>query len=325
MENENNKLTSASQGNEDTSRERSIYRVTLTGSGVNVLLIVVKLIAGIVGNSAAMIADAVHSLSDFLTDIAVIVFVKLSSKPQDEDHDYGHGKYETLATALIGIALLFVGVLILIDGGMKIWRVIHGAVLPSPGIIAFVAAIVSIALKEWCYRFTVRVGKKVHSEALIANAWHHRSDALSSVGTALGIGGAIALGAQWTVLDPIAAVLVGILIVVTSLKLLQSSMNELLEKSLPETVEREIERITLTEPEVSGLHHLRTRKIGSIIAIDMHVRMPGEMSLYDAHLHTSHIEEMLRKKYGPNTIISLHAEPLKVDGKYQKPGQDSER
>lgn len=300
-------------------RERRIYRVTLTGSCVNALLIVMKLIAGIVGHSAAMIADAVHSLSDFLTDIAVIVFVKLSSKPQDEDHDYGHGKYETLATALIGMALLFVGILILFNGTMKIWKVMHGVILPTPGVIAFAAAIVSIALKEWCYRFTMKVGRSVHSDALEANAWHHRSDALSSVGTALGIGGAIVLGQKWTVLDPIAAVIVGVLIVVTALKLLRSSLDELLEKSLPRLVEQDIERIALSEPEVSELHHLRTRKIGSTIAIDMHVRMPGDMSLYEAHLHASHIEEKLRRKYGRNTIISLHAEPLKVDGKYQKP------
>jgi cation diffusion facilitator family transporter len=275
--------------------------------------------AGVFGHSAAMIADAVHSLSDFLTDIAVIVFVKLSSKPQDEDHDYGHGKYETLATTLIGLALLFVGALILINGAMKIWQVIHGVVLPTPGLVAFVAAIASILLKEWCFRFTMREGKRVHSEALEANAWHHRSDALSSVGTALGIGGAIALGKQWTVLDPIAAVIVGVLIVVTALKLLRTSLDELLEKSLPQQVEQDIEQIALSEPEVSELHHLRTRKIGSTIAIDMHVRMPGDMSLYEAHLHTSHIEEKLRRKYGRTTIISLHAEPLKVDGKYQEP------
>lgn len=303
----------------DSDRERQIYKVTLTGSGVNALLIVMKLVAGLLGHSAAMIADAVHSLSDFLTDIAVIVFVRLSNKPQDKNHDYGHGKYETLATALIGMALLGVGVAILINGVMKIWSVAHGAILPSPGWVAFVAAIVSILAKEWCYRITVHVGRRVGSEAVIANAWHHRSDALSSIGTAVGIGGAIVLGDRWTVLDPIAAVIVGVLIVGTAIRLLNTAVDELLERSLPDEVEEEIIHIAEDESEVSSIHHLRTRRIGNNIAIDMHLRMPGNISLYEAHEHETNIENRLRHRFGTGTLISLHAEPLKVDGKYVEP------
>lgn len=292
-------------------RERKIYRVTLTGSVVNVILLVFKFIAGILGGSAAMIADAVHSLSDFLTDIVVIAFVRISSKPEDEDHDYGHGKYETLATSIIGLALLMVGLYIFYNGARQIWDVMHGAEIEQPGLVALIAAIVSILLKEWTYRFTVSVGKKVESQAVIANAWHHRSDALSSIGTAIGIGGAILLGKGWAVLDPIAALVVSVFIVKTALGLLSTSSGELLEKSLPKEVEKKIVDIVESEPEVSEVHHLCTRRIGNNIAIEMHIRMPGDISLKDSHTRASNIERKLRQHFGEHTHINLHVEPLK--------------
>lgn len=296
---------------ETKEREKRIYRVTLMGSVVNVILLVFKFIAGILGGSAAMIADAVHSLSDFLTDIVVIAFVRISSKPEDEDHDYGHGKYETLATSIIGLALLMVGLYIFYNGARQIWDVMHGAEIEQPGLVALIAAIVSILLKEWTYRFTVSVGKKVESQAVIANAWHHRSDALSSIGTAIGIGGAILLGKGWAVLDPVAALVVSVFIVKTALGLLSTSSGELLEKSLPKEVEKKIVDIVESEPEVSEVHHLCTRRIGSNIAIEMHIRMPGEISLKDSHTRASDIERMLRQHFGEHTHINLHVEPLK--------------
>lgn len=295
---------------ETKEREKKIYRVTLMGSVVNVILLVFKFIAGILGGSAAMIADAVHSLSDFLTDIIVIAFVRISSKPEDEDHDYGHGKYETLATSIIGLALLMVGLYIFYNGARQIWDVMHGAEIEQPGLVALIAAIVSILLKEWTYRFTVSVGKKVESQAVIANAWHHRSDALSSIGTAIGIGGAILLGKGWAVLDPVAALVVSVFIVKTALGLLTTSSGELLEKSLPKEVEKKIVDIVESEPEVSEVHHLCTRRIGNNIAIEMHIRMPGEISLKDSHTRASDIERMLRQHFGEHTHINLHVEPL---------------
>lgn len=295
---------------ETKEREKKIYRVTLMGSVVNVILLVFKFIAGILGGSAAMIADAVHSLSDFLTDIIVIAFVRISSKPEDEDHDYGHGKYETLATSIIGLALLMVGLYIFYNGARQIWDVMHGAEIEQPGLVALIAAIVSILLKEWTYRFTVSVGKKVESQAVIANAWHHRSDALSSIGTAIGIGGAILLGKGWAVLDPVAALVVSVFIVKTALGLLTTSSGELLEKSLPKEVEKKIVDIVESEPEVSEVHHLCTRRIGNNIAIEMHIRMPGEISLKDSHTRASDIERKLRQHFGEHTHINLHVEPL---------------
>lgn len=295
----------------DLSREKKIYRVTFLGSIVNFLLLIFKFAAGIIGHSAAMIADAVHSLSDFITDIIVVVFVHLSSKPQDKEHDYGHGKYETMATVIVGAVLFIVGLGIMKNGVSSIWSFIHGETLPEPGMLAFIAAIVSIVLKELLYRYTVAKGKELNSEAVTANAWHHRSDALSSIGTAVGIGGAILLGDNWRVLDPIAAVIVSVFIMRVAIKLVAPGLGELMEKSLPEKDEKEIEEIILSFPEVSDPHHLRTRRIGNYCAVDVHVRMDKDMTLEKVHNITVSMESRLRQKLGDHTIINIHVEPRK--------------
>lgn len=303
----------------DNSRERTIYKVTLLGSFVNMLLVVIKFIFGILGCSAAMIADAVHSMSDLITDVIVVIFVKLSNKPQDEDHDYGHGKYETLATSLVGMALLFVGVMILYSGAENIYRAISGEVLRQPGLVALFAAIISVVLKEWTYRFTIRTGQKVNSQAVIANAWHHRSDAFSSIGTSLGIGGAIFLGDKWVVLDPIAAVIVSLFIIKTACVLIKRAFDELLEKSLPAEIEAQIMTLAEQEAGVSEIHNLRTRRIGNHIAMEMHLRMSGDTSLYIAHQRTCEIEKRLREHFGADTLINIHVEPIKIAGRYVAP------
>ena len=303
----------------DNSRERTIYKVTLLGSFVNMLLVVIKFIFGILGCSAAMIADAVHSMSDLITDVIVVIFVKLSNKPQDEDHDYGHGKYETLATSLVGMALLFVGVMILYSGAENIYRAISGEVLRQPGLVALFAAIISVVLKEWAYRFTIRTGQKVNSQAVIANAWHHRSDAFSSIGTSLGIGGAIFLGDKWVVLDPIAALIVSLFIIKTACVLIKRAFDELLEKSLPAEIEAQIMTLAEQEAGVSEIHNLRTRRIGNHIAMEMHLRMSGDTSLYIAHQRTCEIEKRLREHFGADTLINIHVEPIKIAGRYVAP------
>lgn len=293
------------------SRDQRIYKVTLTGSIVNMVLLVMKFVAGVLGNSAAMIADAVHSLSDFLTDIVVIAFVRLSSKPADHDHDYGHGKYETIATSIIGMSLVVVAMILGWNGIDKVLLVFKGEQLETPGMVAFMTAIVSILLKEWVFRVTRKVAREVDSQALEANAWHHRSDALSSVATAIGIGGAIVLGNSWAVLDPIAAILVSVMVLVTAFRLLRQASGELLEESLPKDVEDKIEEIVYRDRLVSDIHNLRTRRIGSIIAIEMHLRMPGDISLEESHVHASQIEKLLRDEFGGGTHIMLHIEPKK--------------
>lgn len=292
-------------------REKEIFRVTIWGGIINVVLLVVKFAAGIFGHSAAMIADAVHSLTDFATDVVVLIFVHLGNKPADRDHDYGHGKYETLATAIIGTSLLAVGVLIFCSGASKTWRVIQGEMLPSPGKVALVAAVASIVLKEWAYRFTVKVGKRCQSEAVVANAWHHRSDALSSVGTMIGIGGAILLGNRWTVLDPLASIVVSVFIVRAAWQLMMESMKELTEASLSDEDEAVIMHIAASEPGVSEVHNLRTRRVGNRIAIEMHARMLGSTPLVEAHLHATAIEHRIKEHFGPDTLVSIHLEPVK--------------
>lgn len=293
-------------------RKKKIVAVTVAGSISNFLLLVFKFVAGIVGHSGAMIADAVHSLSDFVTDMIVLLFIHISSKPKDESHDYGHGKYETLATSIIGIVLLCVGAGLFWEGAHKIYDFyFKGERLESPGKIALIAAIVSIVVKELLYRYTLYIGKQENSQAVIANAWHHRSDAFSSVGTALGIGGAILLGENWRVLDPIAAVIVSILIVKVALQLIIPALNDLLEKSLPKEVEDEIFALINATPGVKNPHNLYTRRIGNDFAIEVHIRVDGRTTVSEAHELTLDIENKLREKFGPATHITLHVEPIK--------------
>ena len=295
-------------------RDKKVYRVTLMGSVVNLLLLVFKFVAGVLGHSAAMIADAVHSLSDFVTDLIVIVFVKISSKPEDADHAYGHGKYETLASCIIGLALIVVGVMMGYNATVKIVDVVrNGTELASPGIIALAAAVLSIVLKEWMFHLTRKVAREVDSPAVEANAWHHRSDALSSVGTAIGIGGAVLLGSKWAVLDPIAALVVSVFIVVQAAKILSDAIGQLMEKSLPRDGEQRICEIVYEEEGTSDIHHLRTRKIGSQISIELHVRMNGYLTLREVHDKSIAIEKRLRAAFGDSTYINLHVEPLKSE------------
>ena len=293
------------------NRQKEIFKVTLVGSAANVLLTVFKFVAGIVGHSAAMTADAVHSLSDLLTDAVVLVFVRISGKPEDRDHDYGHGKYETLATTIIGIALAVVAVGIGYRAvtAMLFWY--HGGTLPAPGMLALWAALVSVVLKELVYRYTVRRGRSLDSPAVEANAWHHRSDALSSLGTLIGIGGAILLGQRWTVLDPLAGLIVSLFILRVAWKLLKQGLDELMEASLPYDVEKEILAVVTSFSDVRDPHHLRTRRIGSRYAIELHIRMDGNLPLSEAHARTCEIEQALKARFGDRTHITLHVEPVK--------------
>ena len=297
---------------ETVIRKRELMRITFAGSVGNLILLLFKFVAGIWGHSSAMLADAVHSLSDFVTDVVVIVFVNISSKPKDAGHDYGHGKYETLATSIIGLALLVVGVSLFWDSLHKVFDYwVLGEPLESPGWIALMAALVSILIKELLFQITYRVGKRQNSQAVIANAWHHRSDALSSIGTTLGIGGAILLGPDWHVLDPLAAMVVSVFIVKVSLELMIPAINDLLEQSLPKEVENEILSIISEKPKVKEPHNLRTRRIGNDFAIEVHIRVDGDMSVREAHALTKEIERKLYQKYGNTTHVVIHVEPFR--------------
>lgn len=292
-------------------RQKGIYRITLVGSAVNLILVIAKFIGGSLGRSTALLADAVHSLSDFLTDIIVIVFVKIAGKPEDDTHDYGHGKYETLATIVIGIILCIVGIGMLVDNSKLIARAINGEILPRPDWIALIIAAASILAKEGLYQYSVRAGRALQSKALEANAWHHRSDAISSLGTVVGIGCAMFLGEKWRVMDPIAALVISCFIIKVGLDIIKPALDELLERSLPASTVVDIENIMYETPGVMGLHHLRTRRIGNNIAIEVHLKMDGNLPLTQAHEIASEVERRIREKFGRETHIGIHMEPTK--------------
>ncbi len=294
------------------TRENELTKVTLLGSVGNLVLLSFKFVAGIVAGSSAMVADAVHSLSDFLTDLIVLVFVRIGAKPQDESHDYGHGKFETLATLFVALALVGAAIGIIVSGSLKIARWLQGEALETPGMLALWAALLSILVKEILFRYTIARGRALESPAVVANAWHHRSDALSSIGAAVGIGGAILLGQRWAVLDPLASIVVGGMLVKVAWDLLRESTGELTDSSLSAETEREIEEIIRSFPQVSEPHNLRTRRIGNRIAIEAHVRLDGAMSLNEAHDIVSDIERKIRDHFGHGTIVTIHMEPVKT-------------
>lgn len=296
-------------------RIKEAKKVTWVGFAVNLLLTVTKIFAGFIGKSTAMIADGVHSLSDFVTDLLVIIFIGISGKERDEDHRYGHGKYETFATLLISLVLILVAIGIFWGGLNKVIQVIQGEILEQPTYLALGAAILSILFKEGLYWYTKIIGQKINSYAVIANAWHHRSDAFSSIGTALGISGAMFLGESWRILDPIAGIIVSFFIVKVGIELGMPSVHELLEKSLPEETEKIIIQIIESHPEVKFQHNLKTRKIGNIFAIDVHIKLDRDISFVKSHDVATEIEINLREQFGEKTVTSIHTEPYKNESK----------
>lgn len=291
------------------SRTHIAQKATWRGFIINLFLSIGKLVAGIIGHSTAMIADAVHSFSDSGTDIVVLGFVRVSERESDQNHKYGHGKFETFATLIISFALLFIGIGICWSGIQNIIKSLSGQLLVKPSNMVLVAAFISIITKEWLYQYTLKMGKSIDNQAVIANAWHHRSDALSSIGTFLGVGGAIFLGEKWRILDPMAGMIVSFLIIHIAIKIGLPSAKELMEAALPDEIENEILLIVNKTPGVKGSHRLKTRKIGNIYAIDIHIKMDGELSLTESHDIATAVEQKLYKKFGNKTHINIHMEP----------------
>lgn len=289
--------------------------VTIQGLVINTVLCALKFLAGVMGRSSAMVADAVHSLSDSLTDIVVLASVRLSGRPADKDHAYGHGRFETLATLLIALALAAVGAKILYSGVLSVIHLTEGMPIARPHAIALIMAGISIVVKEWLYRYTLRAAKLTDSRLLEANAWHHRSDAMSSIGTLLGISGAYFLGNKWTVLDPLAAIVVSFFIFQAAWQIFKDSISELLEQSLGEQAEEEIALLCKNIPGVQGGHDIKTRKIGSRCAIEMHVYLADDLTLLAAHSITEQMEEQLLKRFGPETFVTIHPEPVSLKHK----------
>lgn len=293
------------------SREKEIYKVTAVGSAVNIFLTAFKFVAGIAGRSSAMVADAVHSLSDLLTDLIIFIFVRTASKPVDRSHEYGHGKYETLATMIVGCILIVVGIGIMVAGVKDCIAFFNGETGEKPGMIALIAAVLSIVLKEGVFRYTLKRARRLDSPILIANAWHHRSDAFSSVATLVGVAGAMFLGKNGVILDPLAAILVSFYICKSGYEVVKPSLDELLEKALPPETEKEIRRLLKSVPGIEGVHQLKTRKIGNQYAIEAHTEMDGRISLEEAHAVASAAERKIKKRFGNKTHIGIHMEPTK--------------
>ena len=293
----------------NSKRTARATRVTLLGLFANVLLFIIKVIAGLLGKSSAIIADGIHSLSDSATDIVVIFGLKMADKPPDSDHRYGHGKIETLSAFFISLFLIAVGFSLIWEGSHKFYNIILGEIPPIPSWIVVGVAILSIAVKEYLYRKTLKRGEEIKSNAVIANAWHHRSDALSSIGVAIGVSCAILLGGKWIILDPITSVIVSIFIIISGISISKTSIGELLESSLSEDVETEIVEISLKVEKVINPHEIRTRRIGKDIAIDMHIEVDKNLTVEEAHAICDELEKALRSHFGKSTFINIHCEP----------------
>ena len=292
-------------------RAQEIRKITVIGAIVNIILTLLKIIAGVFGRSAAMVADGIHSLSDLLSDIVVLAFTHISSKGKDKDHSFGHGKFETLATLIVSVILAAVGGGLMVNGIKSIIEAINGNRIPVPGTIALWAAIISIVSKEILYQATIRTAKRANSPVAMANAWHHRSDALSSIGSLAGIAGAMVLGENWTILDPIASCCISIAIIIVAVKMALPSLEELLETSLPDEIEKDIISVANSVQGVENIHELKTRRNGISYIIDAHIVVNPRISVTEAHNIATDVENAIREKYGNETQINTHIEPDK--------------
>jgi cation diffusion facilitator family transporter len=286
-----------------------IKRVTMISIISNVLLTASKFVIGILGHSSAMVADAAHSLSDCLTNVAIMISLKISNKPKDDSHHYGHGKVETLAAAFTGLVLIITAILIFYEGVNKVLSYYHGEILETPSNLTFIMAIFSVVLKEWMYKYTYAKNKDIQSNALSVVALDHRSDAFFSIGTVLGVGGAIFLGSKWVVLDPLTAVIFSLLIVKMGGSITYKSLNELMEASLDSKTHKCIEDTIASTEGVLGYHELKTRKIGNDVALDVHIEVDNKLTIVQAHDIATTVEFRLQEMCGYNGQFSIHAEP----------------
>jgi len=290
-------------------RARTASRIGTQGLLLNLFLTLFKYLAGYAGRSAAMIADATHSLSDLLTDVVVVLGFRFVQRPEDEGHDFGHGRIETVLALLCGAFLALVGVGIFWTAAVRLLEIRRGVLPAAPGGIALFAAVLSVVSKEWLYRYTLLWGRRLDSSVLVAKAWDHRSDGLSSVGTLVGIGGAFFLGEKWRLLDPLAALVVSVFVVRASLPILRESLHELTDGSLDDELETRITNVIRNTPLVTDCHALRTRRLGSYVALEAHVLVGRHLSIVEAHDVTEEIEVRLRRMLGEASLVNLHVEP----------------
>ncbi|MCL2743580.1 MAG: cation diffusion facilitator family transporter [Planctomycetaceae bacterium] len=303
-------MTSNSNNANSSDTIQAVRRITWVGFWVNLILSGLKLFAGIVGNSSVLIADAVHTLSDLVTDVVILVGSRFWDRPADEDHPYGHAKIETMVTFFIGLVLVLVAFGLFYDAVMTIFEMLGDKEFPSPTWLPLVVAVIGIIVKEYVYRITVKVGMNLKSSALIANAWHHRSDALSSIPAAITVAACLILGDSFAFLDPVGTIVVAMMIVYAAWEIVRPTFAALLDAGASETQRNEIAEIIRSFPEVNGLHKLRTRHIGPTgLAVDVHIQVAPGMSLRETHALSHRIQERLLESDKDILDVFVHVEP----------------
>lgn len=288
----------------------ALNRITWLGMIVNFLLMILKFSAGFFSHSQVMIADAVHSLSDLATDLALLIGVRFWNRPADSDHPNGHAKLETMITFFIGTVLFLVGFGLIRSGMESIHDIIEGKTLEEPGYFALVAACLSIILKEWLYRITRRCGIQNRSSALVANAWHHRSDALSSIPAAITVLGCLLFGKQYAFLDPVGTILVSCMILYAAFEIVRPAFSTLIDQGISEDKVEVIRKEVLDFDSITNVHKIRTRPLGSgKYAIDLHIHVDPEMSVRKAHQLSHEIQDTLCLKNDGIVDVVVHVEP----------------
>ncbi len=279
-------------------------KITLVGVLVNTLLILLKLITGIFGNSQALIADAVHSISDLFTDAVVLIGIRISQKPPDKTHHFGHARIETLASFIVGMALIGTALYLGIEASLTIYR--HNEYHPT--ILALFGAGVSIVLKETLYHYTIRTGRRIKSQLIVANAWHHRSDALSSVAVFIGVAGT-QINPSWHILDTFAALLVSFFIVKVGLEILRDALREFTDTAPKPEIIGKIQQCALSVNGVAGTHDLRIRTSGGQYQMEIHIVVDGQLTVLEGHKIAKTVEGCLVKDVGNFDRITIHVDP----------------
>lgn len=297
--------------NANEVRHQEKMRAYMVSFWVNLILPPLKLFVGVIGNSVALIADGINSLADILSNIIVYVFLKLSGKPRDDDHHYGHGKYETIAAFTLSAMMIVASAIIIAKSTITFVDYFTKGLLPEqPEWTVVVVALFAIVLKIGAYRYTLRKAKETKSEALHAEALDHMSDVLSATAVLIGATGSILIGDTARLLEPLAAFIVALLIIRMALEIWKPSLAKLTDGSLSKDIQEEILKIAGEVEGVYDPHNLRTRMLGSdVMAIELDIRVDGNLTLFEAHDYTIIIERKLRDQFGESTHIIIHQEP----------------
>lgn len=290
--------------NMNTQNKDLAIKVSVMSITINIVLSIIKLVAGIISHSSALISDAVHSASDVVSTIIVIIGVNISSKQPDKEHPYGHERLESISALLLAIILSATGFMIGFNG---IKNIINNTVVEITGFLALGSAIISIVVKEWQYQYTKKVAKQINSDSLMADAWHHRSDALSSIGSSIGVIGAM-LG--FPIMDSIASIVICIFIVKAGYEILREAIDKLIDKSCDDDTISAIETVIVSQDGVKGIDELKTRLFGSKIYIDVTILIDGDTILREAHAISENVHDKVEESFPNIKHCMIHIHPF---------------